>query len=59
MTINNIRYAELGKIAFDVNGTTVKIAEPRDVLLVGVNQDAAIRWIQKRYGYLLAQIGGD
>ena len=49
----NIRYAPDGKIAFDYGGETFLVREPRDVLLVGTDADAAGRYIYHRYGFLL------
>jgi len=59
MTITNIRYGELGKVLFDYNGITIAIKEPEDVILVGPYGDAAERWIQERYGYLLGSVRGE
>jgi len=51
--IDNIRYAQDGKIAFTFNGQEFLIKEPQDVILVGTNKDLARKWIAKSYGFLL------
>jgi hypothetical protein len=51
--IKNIRYAHDGKIAFDYKGNTIKIREPIDIILVGIDESLAAKWIFKHYGYLL------
>jgi hypothetical protein len=51
--IDNIRYAQDGKIAFTFNGQEFLIKEPQDVLLVGSDKDMARKWIAKSYGFLL------
>jgi hypothetical protein len=49
--ITNIRYGALGKILFDLNGKTIVIKEPKDVLLVGwPNAD---KWLLKHFKDLI------
>jgi len=49
--ITEIKYAELGKISFRINGNTILIKEPREVCLVGFPGSAL--WIAKQYSILL------
>lgn len=50
--IGNIRYHDSEKIAFDCDGKTYLIADPADVVLVGVGFPAQV-WLAKHYGYLI------
>jgi hypothetical protein len=53
MKIKNIRYYDETKLAFEAMGITFYIKEPKDVILVGVDEELAGNWIKKRYGFLL------
>lgn len=51
--ITYIRYFNEEKIEFDWNGHIVRIADPKDVVLVGVPIEYALPWIKKNFGFLL------
>lgn len=51
--IQNIRYIDKGRIAFDYRGETVILRDMADVVLVGVPLEIAQLWLWKHYGFIL------
>jgi hypothetical protein len=46
--ITNIRYGELGEIRFDFRGKTATMAEPKELVIVGVKGEYPKRFILRK-----------
>jgi hypothetical protein len=46
--ITNIRYGELGEIRFDFRGKTATMAEPKEIVIVGVKGEYPKRFILRK-----------